>query len=173
MTLPFAALAAFVAAVLETSVFAELPLAGATVDLVLVCAVVATIVLGVEDGIVLGFIGGLLIDMVVAARPMGAATLALLLTLGVAFVIARALGSGRRVVAIGIVLVLTAVYHFLFILIMSVTANAALTFDQQTFTAILIAAVLNAIVAIPIAGLFGAIERRFGASDRPDWVSAR
>jgi rod shape-determining protein MreD len=173
LTLPFAALVAVIAAVLETSVFAELPLAGATVDVVLVCAAVATIVLGVEDGLVLGFIGGLMIDIVVAARPMGAATLAILLTLGIAFVIARAVSAGRRIVAIGLVLILTAVYHALFIVIMAVTANASPSFDQQTMAAILVAAVLNAILAIPVASLFGAIERRFGPSERPDWVSAR
>jgi len=29
--------------------------------------------------------------------------------------------------------------------------------------------VLNAIVAIPLAALFGAIERRFGETERADW----
>lgn len=166
MTLPFAALAAFVAALLETSVFSELPVAGATVDFVLVCAAVATIVLGVEDGLVLGFIGGLLLDMVVAGRPMGAATLAMLLTLGIAFLVARALGPSRRVVAVGLVLILTAVFHALFVLVMVVTANAAFTFDAAP---ILIAAVINALLAIPVAALFGAIERRFGPTERADW----
>jgi rod shape-determining protein MreD len=166
LTLPFAALAAFIAALLETSVFAELSVAGATVDFVLVCAAVATIVLGVEDGLVLGFIGGLLVDIVVAGRPMGAATLALLLTLGIAFLAARTLGPSRRLVAVGMVLILTAVFHALFMLVMVLTANAPFAFDPAP---ILIAAVLNAILAIPVAALFGAIERRFGPSERTDW----
>jgi rod shape-determining protein MreD len=173
LTLPFAVLTAVIAAVLETSVFAELPVAGATIDVVLVCAAVATIVLGVEDGLVLAFVGGLIIDMVVAARPMGAATLALLLTLGIAFVIARSIGAGRRTVAIGLVLILTAIYHALFIVIIGVTANASFSFDEQTIAAILVAAVLNAVLAFPVAALFGVIERRFGPSERQDWVSAR
>ena len=95
MTLPFSALVAVIAAILETSVLAELPLAGATVDLVLVCAAVATLVLGVEDGLTIAFVGGLLVDMVVPDRPMGAATLAMLLALGLAFVVSRAMGPGR------------------------------------------------------------------------------
>jgi rod shape-determining protein MreD len=166
LTLPFAALVALFAAVLETSVFAELPLAGATVDLVLVCAAVATIVLGVEDGLVLGFIGGLLLDMVVASRPMGAATLAMLLTLGIAFLVSRALSGTRRLAAVGLVLILTAVYHVLFVVVMVITANSPFRIDV---TAILIAAVINAVIAIPVAWLFGAVERRFGATDRADW----
>ncbi len=166
MTLPFAALFALIAAVIETSVLAELPLAGATADLVLVCAAVATVVLGVEDGLVLAFVGGLLIDMLIPSRPVGAATLAMLLTLGVAFLVARTVGPGRRLVSIGLVLILTAIYHVLFALIMVVTAEAPFALD---LTAILVAAVLNAIIAIPVAAFFGTIERRFGPGERVDW----
>lgn len=166
MTLPFAALAAVIAALIETSVLSELPLAGATANLVLVCAVVATIVLGVEDGLVLGFIGGLLIDMLTPERPLGAATLAMLLTLGIAFLVARAVGPRRPVVSVGLVLILTAVFHILFVLIMVPMAGAPLAVDPAV---ILIAAVLNAILALPIAALFGAIERRFGPGERVDW----
>ncbi len=166
MTLPFAALIALIAAILESSVLAELPLAGATADLVLVCATVATLVLGVEDGLVLAFIGGLLIDMLIPSRPLGAATLALLLTLGIAFFVARAVGPGRRLVSIGVVLILTAVFHVLFALIMVPTAEAPFAIDP---TVILVAAVLNALLAIPVAALFGSIERRFGQTERVDW----
>jgi rod shape-determining protein MreD len=166
LTLPFAALAAVIAALIETSVLAELSLGGATADLVLVCASVATLVLGVEDGIVLAFIGGLIIDMLIPDRPLGAATLAMLLTLGVAFFVARTVGTGRRLIAIGLVVILTAIYHVLFALVMVLTANAPFAIDPAV---ILIAAVLNAIIAIPIAAFFGAIERRFGATERADW----
>lgn len=166
MTLPFAALSALIAAIIETSVLAELPLAGATVDLVLICAAVATVVLGIEDGLVLAFVGGLLIDMLVPARPLGAATLAMLLTLGVAFLVARTVGPGRRLVSIGLVLILTAIYHVLFALILVATAEAPFALD---LTAILVGAVLNALCAIPLAAFFGVIERRFGPAERVDW----
>jgi rod shape-determining protein MreD len=167
LTLPFAALVAVVAAIIETSVLAELPLAGATADLVLVCATVATLVLGVEDGLLIAFIGGLLVDVSVGDRPLGAATLALLLTLGIAFLAARAIGGpGRRLIAIGLILILTAVYHVLFAAIMVPTAEAPFAIDPAV---VLVAAVLNALIAIPIAGLFTVIERRFGPTERVDW----
>lgn len=166
MTLPFAALVAVAAAILETSVLAELSLAGATGDFVLVCSVVATIVLGIEDGLVIGFIGGLLVDVSVADRPLGAATLALLLTLGVAFVVARAVGPSRRAIAIGLVLVSTAIYHVVFAAIMVPTTEAPFAVNP---TVILISSVLNAVLAIPIAAIFGMIERRFGPAERVDW----
>lgn len=166
MTLPFAALVAVVAAILETSVLAELSLGGATADLVLVCSVVAAIVLGIEDGLVIGFLGGLLVDVSVADRPLGASTLALLLTLGIAFVVARAVGPSRRAISIGLVLVLTGVYHVVFAAIMVPTTEARFAINPAV---ILIAAVLNAVLAIPIAGIFGLIERRFGPAERVDW----
>jgi hypothetical protein len=36
-------------------------------------------------------------------------------------------------------------------------------------TVILITSVLNAVLAIPIAAIFGVIERRFGPAERVDW----
>ena len=166
MTLPFAVIVAVIAAVLETSVLAELPLLGATVNLVLVSAVVATIVLGVVDGIVLAFVGGLIIDMLTPGRPLGAATLAMLLDAGHRDRRRPNRGPGRRVVAIGLVLILTAVFHVLFATIMVVTAETPFAIDLAV---VLISAVLNALVAVPLAALFGAIERRFGETERADW----
>jgi rod shape-determining protein MreD len=166
LTLPFAALIAVIAAVIETAILAELPLAGATADLVLVCAAVATLVMGIEDGLLIGFIGGLLIDMLVPSRPLGATTLALLLTLGVAFLVARTVGPGRKLMAVGLVIVLTAIFHVLFAIIMVPTAEVPFEIDLAV---ILVTAVLNALIAIPIAVLFGAIERRFGPGERVDY----
>ena len=168
MTLPFAALAALIAPVIETAILAELPLAGATADLVLVCGAVAMVVMGIEDGLLIGFIGGLLIDMLVPGRPLGATTLALLLTLGIAFLVVRTvgLGPGRKAMAVGLVIVLTAIFHVLFAIIMVPTAEVPFEIDLAV---ILVTAVLNALIAIPIAVLFGAIERRFGPGERVDY----
>src|SRR4051812_8419628 len=50
LTFPSAALLALIGALLETTVLPEVPIAGATADLVLVVAVTATLILGIEDG---------------------------------------------------------------------------------------------------------------------------
>ena len=91
MTLPFAALGALIAALIETTVLPELPIAGAQPDLVFTLAVVATMLLSAEDGLVWAFVGGLLIDLLVPARPIGATTLSLLLVVGVAALASRAM----------------------------------------------------------------------------------
>jgi rod shape-determining protein MreD len=166
LTIPFAALITLIAALLETTVLPELPIAGATADLVLVCAATATIVLGVEDGLVAAFLGGLLTDMLIADRPLGAATFSLLLVLGLAIVVSRLAGPNRRWLAVALTVILTPLYHVVLTLMLVATENAPFTFD---FTAILVAAFMNGIVAFVIASLFGAIERRFGQIERVDW----
>lgn len=166
MTIPFAALITLIAALLETTVLPELPIAGATADLVLVCAATATIVLGIEDGLVAAFLGGLLTDMLIPDRPLGAATFSLLLVLGVAIAVARLAGPNRRLLAVGVTVILTPLFHVLLMLMLVATENAPMAFDPAV---ILVAAFMNGLIAFPIATLFGAVEHRFGAAERVDW----
>lgn len=168
MTIPFAALAALIAALIETTVLPELPIAGATADLVLTVAIVATIVFGAEDGIIAAFVGGLLTDMLITARPMGAATVALLLITGIAVLASRLLGQNRRLAAVMMTILLTPAYHLLLSVVLTLTQGSP--FDFQP-TVVLISAFMNGIVAFLLATLFGALEHRFGRVERSsvDW----
>ncbi len=166
MTIPFAALAALLAALLETTVLPEIPIVGATADLVLVVAVTATLVLGIEDGLVAAFLGGLLTDMLVPERPLGAATLALLLVVGIAAAVASVAGPSRRWLAVALTVVLTPILHIVLSLVLVLTEGAPLAFD---FSATLVAAFMNGLLAFPIATMFGALEQRFGTAERVDW----
>jgi len=166
LTIPFAALSALIAALLETTVLPEIPIAGATADLVMVVAVVATIMFGVEDGIVAAFVGGLLVDMLIPDRPLGAATVSLLLVTGVAILASRMLGQNKRLASVMLVILLTGVYHVLLAGVLVLTQNAQ--FDIQP-AVVLVAAFMNGIVAFLLATLFGAIEHRFGSVDRVGW----
>lgn len=166
MTVPFAALIALISAIIETTVLPELPIAGATADLVLVCAVVATLMFGVEDGIVAAFLGGLLVDMLVPARPLGAATVSLLLVTGVAIAVARFAGPSRRWAAVVLTILLTGAYQVLLALVLVLTEDAPLVIQPSV---VLVGAFMNGIFAFFMAVLFGAIERRFGPADRVAW----
>jgi rod shape-determining protein MreD len=166
LTIPFAALIALFAALLETTVLPEIPIAGATPDLVLVVAVTATLLLGIEDGLIAGFLGGLLTDMLIPVRPLGAGTLSLLLVLGVAVAVARVAGPSRRWLTVALVVVSTPILHLALGLILVLAEGAPLAIDPA---AILIAAFMNGLVAIPIAAMFGALEHRFGSTERVDW----
>ena len=166
MTIPFAALFTLVAALIEATVLPELSIAGATADLVLVCAVTATIVLGIEDGLAAAFLGGVMIDLLIPDRPLGAATLTLLLVLSLAVVVARIGGPSRRWLAVAMTVVLTPLLHGLMAVILVATEGVPLAFSA---TSVLVAAFMNGLIAIPIATMFMAIERRFGTPERVDW----
>lgn len=166
MTIPFAALLTIFAALLETTVLPELPIAGATADLVLICATCAAIVLGIEDGLAAAFLGGLMIDLLVPARPLGAATLSLLLVLGLAMIVARVGGPNRRWLAVAMTVVLTPLLHGLMAVILVAAEGVPLAFP---FGSVLVAAFMNGLIAIPVATLFAAIGHRFGSLGRVDW----
>ena len=104
--------------------------------------------------------------MLIAGRPLGAATFSLLLVLGIAIVVSRVAGPNRRWLAVAVTVILTPIYHVLLVLMLVATENAPFAFDP---TVILVAAFMNGILAFPIATLFGAIERRFGSMERVDW----
>lgn len=167
MTLPFAALGALVAALIETTVLPLFPIAGATINLVLVLAIVATMAMGVEDGLVWAFVGGLMLDMLTPARPLGATTLTLLLLVGVAVICARFFAPGRRYPAVVATFVLTFPYHALLLAVLRLTEGLDLGALQPRV--VLFAAILNLMVAVPAVIAFTVVERRFGTAERPDW----
>ncbi len=169
MTVPFAALIALFAALLEVTVLPEITIAGATADLVLVVAVTATLMLGIEDGLVAAFAGGILIDMLVPDRPLGAATLSLLLVVGIAAAVARVAGPSRRWLAVALTVVLTPVLHVVLGIILVITEGTSLPFDAGFFTAMLVAAFMNGVLAFLLTSLFAMLQQRFGATERVDW----
>ena len=166
MTLPLAAVGALVAALLETSVLPELQIGGTKPDLVLVLAIVATMIMGVEDGLVWAFLGGLMLDVLVPGRPLGATTFVLLLVVGLAILISRALGPSR-LPAVAAAFALTWGFHVLLLSVLSITEGLALRTLEPRL--VLVAAILNTLIAIPAAVAFRALERRWGAAERSEW----
>jgi rod shape-determining protein MreD len=166
LSIAFPSLFTILAALLETTVLPEMPIAGATADLVLVCATCAAIILGIEDGLAAAFLGGLMIDLLIPDRPLGAATLSLLLVLGLAMIVARVGGPSRRWLAVAMTVILTPLLHGLMAVILVATEGVPLALP---LTAVLVAAFMNGLIAIPVATLFAAIEHRFGTVERVDW----
>jgi len=160
---------ALLAALLEVTVLPEVPIAGATADLVLVVAVTSTLMLSIHDGLIAAFTGGLLVDMLVPQRPLGAATLSLLLVVGIAAAVARVAGPARRWLAVGLTVVLTPVLHVVMSLVLVLAEGTPLPFGTDFFTAMLVAAFMNGVLAFLLTGVFAALQRRFGATERLDW----
>jgi rod shape-determining protein MreD len=160
-----AALGALVAALLETSIAPELTIAGAQADLVLALAILAAMLIGIEDGLIWAFLGGIMLDLLIPARPIGATALTLLLVVGLAALAARVPGP-RRTIAVATVFVLTWVFHLLLIGVMAITEGVMLGSIQPSV--ILSAAFQNSILALVAALAFDALGRRRVAA-RADW----
>jgi rod shape-determining protein MreD len=166
LTIPFAAFAALLAALLETSVLSEIAIAGATVDLVLVCAIAAALVLGAMDGLIAAFLGGLLVDLLVPARPLGAATFTLVLITGIAAASGSVLGNNRRLAVVALAFLLTIAYEVVLALVLVLTENAPLALSPG---GVFVAALMSAIIVVPIGAAFALLERRFGPAERTPW----
>jgi rod shape-determining protein MreD len=99
MTLLLAAVGATVTALLELSLGPYLRVGNAEPHLVLVAGIVVTLTLDIEAGLVWAFVGGLVLD-VLAQRPLGSTAFALLLCLGAAALLGRALARLRPILPI-------------------------------------------------------------------------
>lgn len=163
MTLPFAALGAIVVALFETTVIPEIPVFGIQANLLLALAVSATVLMGLEDGLVWAFLGGLLVDMLTPARPVGATTFVLLVMVGLAFAGARFAGQ-TRMAALVIVFGLTWAYSLLLLGTLALTEGVGA--GALDLRLVFGSAILNMIIAAPFVALFALIERRFGSLER-------
>ena len=119
MTLLVAAIAATVAAIVELTITPYLRVGDAQPHLVFVLAVVWTVAVGIDSGLVWAFVGGLALDTL-AQRPLGATAFALLIVVGATAVIGRSLARIRPVVAIIATLLLSLVYSMTLVLLFAV-----------------------------------------------------
>jgi rod shape-determining protein MreD len=144
MTLLLSAVGAVVTALLELTVGPYLRIGDAQPHLVLVFGVVITIAVGLESGLVWAFVGGLALD-VLADRPLGSTSFALLLCVGGASVLARSFARLRPIVPIAAVLVLSIAYSM--ILFVTFGALGAPIPIADPLAAVLPSAVYDAVLA--------------------------
>jgi rod shape-determining protein MreD len=167
MSLPVAAVGAIVAALLETSVLPDLAPAGLKPDLVFVLTVVATMMIGVEDGLTWAFLGGLMLDILLPERAPGGTSFVLLVCAGLAALVARFLPQRRIPIAVAAVFVLSSVYQLLSVVVLSATSGLAVVDPKPSL--LLGIALLNAIVGVAAAAVARSLWIRYGAHDRMEW----
>ena len=166
MSLPLAAVGALIAALIETSVLPYLRVAGAKPDLVFVLAVVAAMMVGVEDGLVLASLGGLTLDTLVG-RPLGATMLTLLIVAGVGILVARVVGPNRVAITVLTVFALTWVFQIVTLAVLALTSGVAMpAAPLQSFIPI---ALFNTALGLIVAFAMRWAVLRFGPADRVDW----
>lgn len=166
MRLTLAAVGAVVAAVLQLTIVPYLRINDAQPDLVLVLVVTATIAGTVEAGLASAFIGGLMIDLL-APRPLGMTAFMLLVSVGLAAILARVLDRVRYVVPTVAVFATSLLSSALFVVLYGALRERIPVADP--IRAILPEAVYSAVVATVIGPIAVAIRQRAAERERVAW----
>lgn len=166
MTLLLAAVGATGAALFELTVGPYLRIGGAQPHFVLVLGIVLTIAAGLEAGLVWAFVGGLALD-VLAQRPLGSSSFALLLCVGGASVLGRLLASIRPIAPVIAVLVLSLLYSMvLFVAFGALGSPLPVSDPVQT---VLPSVLYDAVLAVLIGPLAVSIHDHRALKERVDW----
>jgi rod shape-determining protein MreD len=166
MTLLLAAVGAVVTALIELTVVPYLRIGSAQLHPVLVLAVIITIAVGLEAGIVWAFVGGLALD-VLALRPLGSTAFALLLCVGGAAIIAHSLARLRPIVPIGAVFVLSLGYSMILFATFSALGTPPPATDPIGMA--VPGAVYDAVLGAVVGPLTVAVYDRRLEQERVDW----
>jgi rod shape-determining protein MreD len=168
LSLVLAAVGATVAALVQATVLPFAAEGGGGLDLVLVIAVVWTMALGLEGGLVWAFLGGLVID-VLLMRPLGLTAFIDLLAVGAAWVIARLATRARYPVIVATAAVAAAVAVPASTMLYEVLRDVPPGVDP--FAGIVQSTIAAAIVAAVLAppALAVARARRVEETERVDW----
>jgi rod shape-determining protein MreD len=147
----WAVLLVFLAALFQTGLFATLEVAGGTSDVLLVTVVCLGLLRGSVPGALLGFFGGLVVDLV-TLETLGLTSLVLTLVGFWAGRYAETTGRGTKLaslLAVGVLTVLAAAFGFTlhYLLGEDVVARHSLV------TALIPAVALNMLLALPVFAL--------------------
>ncbi len=166
MTLLLAAVGAVVTALLELTVTPYLRIGTAQPHLVLVLGVILAISVGFEAGLVWAFVGGLALD-VLAQRPLGSTTFALLLCVGGASILARSLARLRPIVPIVAVFLFSLGYSMILFAAFGALGAPPPTVDPLSM--IVPGAIFDAVLGVVIGPLAVAVHDRRMEHERVDW----
>ena len=163
MSLLFAAIGATVAALLEASLTAPfLTVGNATLHPVLVLAVIWTIAAGFERGVIVAFVGGVVLDILLA-RPLGASAFALLVAVGGATLILQPMARLRTLAPIVAVPVLSLVNS----LVVNILTSSGPVPDPIGLFAP--SAIYDGLLGLIVGPLVVSIRDRRAQVERVDW----
>jgi rod shape-determining protein MreD len=166
MSLFVAAIGATVTAIVELTVGPYIRVGDAQPHLVFVLAVVWTIAVGLESGLVWAFVGGIALD-VLAQRPLGTSSFALIIVVGLAAAIARIFARWRPLVVVPAVALLSLVYSMTIFLLLGALGSSGAV--QNPIETLLPSVGYDAIVAILVGPLAVAVHDRYVEEERVDW----
>jgi rod shape-determining protein MreD len=166
MSLFVAAIGATVTAIFELTVGPYLRVGDAQPHLVFILAIVCTSAVGLETGLVWGFVGGSVLD-VLAQRPLGSTSFALIIVVGLAAAVGRLFIRIRPLVVAPAVALLSLVYSMtLFVLLAALHASAA---PPEPFGVLGPGIAYDAVIAVIVGPLAVAIHDRRADQGVVDW----
>ncbi len=166
MTLLLAAVGATLMALLELTAGTYLRIGVAQPHLVLVVGIVVTVAVGLESGLVWGFVGGLVLD-VLTQRPLGSTSFALLLCMGATAVLAKFFVRLRPIVPIPVAFLLSAFYSMTLFVAFN-ALRAPIPVDDPA-SLVLPGAIYDMVLAAIIGPLAISIHDRRAELERVDW----
>jgi len=116
-------------AIIQATVLPAFPLFGVIPGLWLVVAVGWSLVRGMREGLVLAFVGGLIIDLLSAA-PLGVSSISLMLAIAVVTFLQRFLPRNRTVVPALLMALATIIFWFVYLLLLRLIMPAIIGGQQ-------------------------------------------
>jgi rod shape-determining protein MreD len=165
MSLLLAAIGATVSAVLEVTLAGYLKVGNANPHPVLVLAVIWTIAVGIDGGVVWAFVGGLALDAL-TSRPLGATAFTLLVVVGATRLIDQPFGRLRVIAPVVVVPILSLVGS---LLLMLLTASAGSRPPADPLGLYVPGAVYDGVLALILGPLIVSAHDRRQAVERVDW----
>ena len=166
MFLFVAAIGATVTAIFELTVGPYLQIDHAQPHLVFVLAIVCTIAVGLESGLVWAFVGGIALDAL-AQRPLGSTSFALIVTVGIAASLARLFIRIRPLVVAPAVAILSIVYSMTLFVLLGALGSSVASHDPLSVLAP--GAAYDAVIGVIIGPLAVAVHDRYTDEARADW----
>jgi rod shape-determining protein MreD len=166
MTLLVAAIAATVTAIFELTITPYLRVGDAQPHVVFVFAVIWTVAAGLDSGLAWAFVGGVALD-VLAERPLGVSSFALLITVGTTALLARALVRIRPLIAVLAAAPLSLVYSMTLIALFGILRPPFPVADPVGL--LVPGAVYDVVLAAALGPLAVALHDRYTEEERVDW----
>lgn len=166
MSLFVAAIGATVTAIVELTVGPYLRVGNAQPHLVLVFAVIWAVAAGLESGLVWAFVGGIALD-VLAQRPLGASSFALIACVGLAAVVARISFRLRPIAVVPAAAILSFVYSMTLFVLLGALGSSVASPDPA---GVLVPGVIyDSVVAVAVGPLAVSLHDRYVDEERVDW----
>ena len=166
MSLFVAAIGATVTAIFETTVGPYLRVGDAQPHLVLIFAVIWTVAAGLEGGLVWAFVGGIALD-VLAERPFGASSFALIICVGIAAAIASISVRVRPLTVVLAVAILSLAYSMILYFLLGALGSPVASTDPVT--TLVPGAIYDSLIAVAVGPLLVAVHDRYVDEERLDW----